>query len=76
MDFITQLPVVGIEIIKNKQDQTDFIILLVLSVRDITVVCRLQHQNTPKKTHTEHVDGFFCQHKIQNTHNHSEQRHN
>lgn len=60
MDFITQHPVVGIEIIKNKQDQTDFIILLVLSVRDITVVCRLQHQNTPKKTHTEHVDGFFC----------------
>lgn len=60
MDFITQLPIVGIEIIKNKQDQTYFIILLVLSVRDITVVCRLQHQNTPKKTHTEHVDCFFC----------------
>lgn len=45
---MTLIPAVGIEI----KTQTDFITLLVLSVRDITVVCRLQHQNTPRNTHT------------------------
>lgn len=49
------IPAVGIEI----KTQTDFMTLLVLSVRDITVVCRLQHQHTPKKNiHAEHVSGF------------------
>lgn len=52
---MTLIPTVGIEF----KTQTDFMTLLVLSVRDITVVCRLQHQNTPKKhPHTEHVNGF------------------
>lgn len=49
------IPAVGTEI----KRQTDFMTLLVLSVRDITVVCRLQHQHTPKKNiHGEHVNGF------------------
>ena len=44
---MTPIPAVGNEI----KTQPDFMTLLVLSVRDITVVGRLQHQNTPK-THT------------------------
>lgn len=67
-DFMTLFPAVGIEI----KRQTYFITLLVLSVRDKTVVCRLQHQNTPKNTHTPSMSTAFptSTHTKQNTQKH------
>lgn len=66
-DFVMLIPAVGTKI----KRQTDFMTLLVLSVRDITVVCRLQHQHTPKKNiHGEHVNGFSPVNTKQNTQKH------